>query len=160
MQPLKVGHNWRAVLDSCSAATWWWVTDTVASFCDRTILGRSSRPFLSGHPTCKMGNDSRPPTCVDMGVNVKRVVDGVYGASSVISLAEGERTSVDAVGHHVGVTSQRDVAQSQVLTHRERKWSRDLHFIGRERIIQPFFKNALTIPTYILAPASVIILSI
>lgn len=94
-----------------------------------------------------MGNGSRLPTCVDMGVNVKRVVDGVDGASSVICLAEGERTSVDAVGHHVGVTSQRDVAQSQVLTHRERKWSSDLHFIGRERNIQPFFKNTLTIPT-------------
>lgn len=107
-----------------------------------------------------MGNDCRLPTCVDVGVDVKRVVDGVYGASSVISLAEGERTSVDAVGHHVGVTSQRDVAQSQVLTHREREWSSDLHFIGRERNIQPFFKNTLTIPTYMLAPASVIILSI
>lgn len=50
--------------------------------------------------------DKSHPTSDNMWINVKGVVDGVDGAPPVVSLAEGERTSVYTDAQHVRIPSQ------------------------------------------------------
>lgn len=49
------------------------------------------------------------PTCDNMWVDVKRVIDGVDGAPPKVPLTEGERASVNADARHISVPSQWDL---------------------------------------------------
>lgn len=55
-----------------------------------------------------------------MGVDVKRVVDGVDGSLLIVPLAEGESASIHAYARHIRVAAQCDLRQSQVLQGKNR----------------------------------------
>lgn len=55
------------------------------------------------------------PTCENMWVDVKGVVDRLDAASPEVPLAEGEGAASDADPRHISVTTQSDLRQSQVL---------------------------------------------